>query len=81
MFVEQGRLPKEEGLYAYDWHDTPNRRFPSILDFEELCEKLEIEIEQAIYVDSRSGTEVLENPNLNADVAVVAIRDKRIADA
>ena len=37
MFVREGRLPKEEGLYAYDWYDTPNRRFPSILDFQELC--------------------------------------------
>ena len=33
MFLREGRLPKEEGLYAYDWHDTPNRRFPSIVDF------------------------------------------------
>ncbi len=33
MFYREGRLPKEPGLYAYDWYDTPNRRFPSILDF------------------------------------------------
>lgn len=73
MFLREGRLPKEEGLYAYDWHDTPNRRFPSILDFEELCAKLGIRIEEAIYVDSRRGVEVHEDPNLNADVAVVAV--------
>jgi homoserine O-acetyltransferase len=73
MFVREGRLPKEEGLYAYDWYDTPNRRFPSILDFEELCAKLRIHVEEAIYVDSRSGQEVVDDPNLNADVAVVAL--------
>ncbi len=73
MFVREGRLPKEEGLYAYDWHDTPNRRFPSILDFEELCAKLGIRIEEAIYVDSRSGEEIVADPNLNADIAVVAL--------
>ena len=73
MFLREGRLPKEEGLYAYDWHDTPNRRFPSILDFQELCGRLGIRIEEAIYVDSRSGTEVVADPNLNADVAVVAV--------
>ena len=50
MFMEQGRLPKEEGAYGYDWFDTPNRRFPSILDFLELCETLGIEIAQAIYL-------------------------------
>jgi homoserine O-acetyltransferase len=73
MFVREGRLPKEEGLYAYDWHDTPNRRFPSILDFQELCDQIQIRIEEAIFVDSRTGQEVIDDPNLNADVAVVAI--------
>jgi homoserine O-acetyltransferase len=73
MFMREGRLPKEEGLYAYDWHDTPNRRFPSILDFEELCAKRGIRIEEAVYVDSRSGETVTDDPNLNADIAVVAI--------
>ena len=74
MFMEQGRLPKEEGAYGYDWFDTPNRRFPSILDFLELCETLGIEIAQAIYVESRSGSEVTDDPNRNADLAVVALR-------
>ena len=73
MFMREGRLPKEEGLYAYEWHDTPNRRFPSILDFEELCERRKIRIEEAIYVDSATGEAADENPNLNADIAVVAL--------
>ncbi|MDG2304985.1 MAG: homoserine O-acetyltransferase [Candidatus Binatia bacterium] len=73
MFMKQGRLPKEEGLYAYDWHDTPNRRFPSILDFQELCEGRNIRIVEAIYVDSKSGREIETDPNLNADIAVVAL--------
>ncbi len=73
MFMREGRLPKEDGLYAYDWHDTPNRRFPSILDFQELCRGRGIRIEEAIYVDSRSGKEIEKDPNLHADIAVVAI--------
>ncbi len=73
MFLREGRLPKEDGLYAHDWHDTPNRRFPSILDFEELCEQRGIRIVQAIYVDSKSGKEVKHDPNLHADLAVVAL--------
>ena len=73
MFLREGRLPKEEGLYAYDWHDTPNRRFPSILDFQELCARQGIRILEAIYVDSRSGEEIDENPNLNADIAVFVL--------
>ena len=72
-FRREGRLPKEEGLYAYDWHDTPNRRFPSILDFQELCEKRGIRILEAIFFDSSTGEEIVDDPNLNADVAVVAL--------
>ena len=73
MFMREGRLPKEEGLYAYEWHDTPNRRFPSILDFEELCAQRGIRIEEAVYIDSRAAREVRTDPNRHADVAVVAI--------
>jgi homoserine O-acetyltransferase len=73
MFLREGRLPKEDGPYAYVWHDTPNRRFPSILDFLELCSRRKIRIAEAIYVDSKSGEEVTDDPNLNADIAVVAL--------
>ncbi len=72
-FLREGRLPKEEGLYAYDWHDTPNRRFPSILDFQELCATREINILDAIYVNSKTGEEIVDDPNLNADIAIVAL--------
>jgi homoserine O-acetyltransferase len=73
MFLQEGRLPKEDGLYAYEWHDTPNRRFPSIVDFQELCADLDIRILDAVYVDSRAGKEIVDNPNLHADIAVVAL--------
>jgi len=73
IFMREGRLPKEEGPYAYDWHDTPNRRFPSILDFQELCAKRGICILEAIYFNFATGEEIVDDPNLNADVAVVAL--------
>jgi homoserine O-acetyltransferase len=73
MFLSEGRLPKEEGLYAYEWHDTPNRRFPSIRDFQELCAELDIRILDAIYADSRTGKEIEGDPNLHADIAIVAL--------
>ena len=73
MFLHEGRVPKEEGFYAYDWHNTPNRRFPSILDFQELCEAMGICIVDAAYLDSRKGCQVVDDPNMNADVAVVSL--------
>ena len=60
--MREGRLPKEEGLYAYDWHDTPNRRFPSILDFQELCLKRDIRLLEAIYINSQTGQEIRRRP-------------------
>ncbi len=73
MFMREGRLPKQEGLYAYEWHDTPNRRFPSILDFWELCAVRGIRIVDAVYFDSASGREITEHPDLDADIAVVVL--------
>ena len=73
MFMRQGRLPKGEGGYGYEWHNTPNRRFPSILDFQDLCEQRNIQILEAIFVNSLTGDEVVEEPNLNADTAVFVL--------
>jgi homoserine O-acetyltransferase len=73
MFFREGKLPKEPGPYAYDWYDTPNRRFPSIIDFQELCAHKGLHIEEEIYIDSRRGCRIGDDPNLNADIAIVAI--------
>ncbi len=53
MFLEEGRVPKEKGFYGHEWYDTPNRRFPSILDFLELCEARGVSIVRAVYLDSQ----------------------------
>ncbi len=73
MFYREGRLPKEQGLYAYEWHDTPNRRFPSIIDFRELCETRGFRILREIDIDTTTGLEVTEDPNLEANVAIVVL--------
>lgn len=73
MFYREGRIPKSEGPYGYDWYDSPNRRFPSILDFEELCRRKEIRIVRRRYIAAASGVEITEDPNLNADMAIVMI--------
>lgn len=73
MFYREGRLPKGPGGYGYEWYDTPNRRFPSIVDFEELCAARGLRIEEAVCIDSGRGVRVADDPNLNADVAIFAI--------
>lgn len=73
MFYREGRLPKEKGLYAYEWHNTPNRRFPSITDVHDLCADLGIEILHAVYLDTTTGATIEDDPNLNANIAVVVL--------
>lgn len=73
MLAEQGRSPKSEGPYSFEWYNTPNRRFPSIADFEAFCHAKHIHIDRQVYLDSEAGRWVTEDPNLNADVAIVVL--------
>jgi len=73
MFHREGRVPKSEGAYGYEWYDSPNRRFPSIIDFEDLCARKHIAIQRKLYIDTSAGIEVVDDPNLNADMAIVMI--------
>ncbi len=74
-FVERGRSPRAEGLYDHQWYNTPNRRFPSILDVEDLCKLNRARIHDAIYLDTRNDRRVDrdDEPNLNADLAILVI--------
>lgn len=74
MLAEAGRSPKSEGPYHFEWYDTPNRRFPSIADFEDFCRAKQIRIDRAVYLDSEHSRWVTDDPNLNADVAIMALR-------
>lgn len=43
-----GRMPVTKDL-TYEWYDTPNIHFCTILDFIELCERLNLTIEKQLY--------------------------------
>jgi homoserine O-acetyltransferase len=70
IYYEQGRSPTVLGLYGYEWYDTPNRRFASIIDVRELCRAIGIRVLREICLNSESGEEVHDDPNLNADIAM-----------
>ena len=42
-----GKMPITEGL-PYSWYDTPNIHFFTLKDFENLCKKMNIVIENSI---------------------------------
>jgi methionine biosynthesis protein MetW len=73
MLADEGRSPEAPGLLHFHWWDTPNRRFFSILDFEEFCAARAITVHESIALDTEAGREVSDDPNLNADMAIFVI--------
>ena len=73
MLFYKGRAPKAQGWYNYQWYNTPNSRFPSILDFQEFCKQKNIKICKSIFLDSESKKKIIKEPNLNADSALFLI--------
>jgi homoserine O-acetyltransferase len=79
MFGLEGRAPKAPGPYSYEWYDTPNRRFPSIRDMLDLCEKMGVTVEKARYYDDTRGRVISEDedPNLAAETAILVLSKKK----
>lgn len=73
MLHEEGRSPKAEGVYHFEWYNTPNRRFPSIADVEDFCTRKGIRMHRQLYLDSETRRWITEEPNLNADVAIFVL--------
>ncbi|AJP48773.1 methionine biosynthesis protein MetW [Rugosibacter aromaticivorans] len=68
MAVMRGRMPVSEDL-PYEWFDTPNLRFFTLLDFESLCAKMQLVIRERQVLDE-SGRLILEEPNFLGSLAV-----------
>tara|TARA_Y100001954_G_C15779017_1_gene588716 strand:+ start:109 stop:1902 length:1794 start_codon:yes stop_codon:yes gene_type:complete len=71
MLFEEGRSPGAEGsLLHYDWYNTPNRRFLSILDWQIFCAERNITIHRHLFLNNELNQIVSNEPNLNADMAI-----------
>ncbi len=66
----RGRTPVTPSL-PYEWHDTPNLHFLSILDFVVYCRRNGMRIEQGLYFTSKRRVRCL--PNLLAATAVFVV--------
>ena len=71
MAVMSGRMPVSEDL-PYEWFNTPNLRFFTMLDFEALCEHMHIAIRERQVLDE-AGQLVPEEPNFLGSLAVYRI--------
>ena len=65
--IADGHMPVSEDL-PYEWYETPNVRFFTIVDFEALCTKLGIVIRERVAFDD-AGRVVTDDPNLNGSLA------------
>jgi methionine biosynthesis protein MetW len=66
--VFNGRMPVSEDL-PYEWFDTPNLRFFTLLDFESLCARMQLVIRERQVLDE-AGRLVATRPNLLGSLAV-----------
>jgi homoserine O-acetyltransferase/O-succinyltransferase len=73
MLAEEGRAPKSAGLLRHEWYNTPNIRFLSIADFEDFCQAHGIRVHRQIALDTEGGTQVFDDPNRNADLAIFVL--------
>ena len=69
----RGRTPVSPSL-PYQWYDTPNLHFLSILDFIDYCKGRKIQIMKAFYFAGTKRISIL--PNLLADTGVFLISRK-----
>ncbi len=72
-YVTRGRSPRAAGEFDFAWHDTPNRRFPTIADVHDLLIEMGVTIDREIYWDVSQSRyiDAGDDPNLNADTAVL----------
>ncbi|MDR1710083.1 MAG: methionine biosynthesis protein MetW [Candidatus Accumulibacter sp.] len=70
--IAAGHMPVSEDL-PYEWYDTPNVRFFTLVDFEALCQKHDIAIRERLAFDVY-GQLVTDDPNLNGSLAFYRLR-------
>lgn len=72
--VMAGRMPVSK-LLPYQWYDTPNVRYATILDFKDLAEKVGLEVLETVAL--ADGQPVNFLPTLRGSLAVFRLRKKR----
>ena len=55
-----GMMPVTKNL-SYEWYDTPNIHFCTIMDFMRLCEKMGLKIESRLYVTESGSSSGFSN--------------------
>ena len=62
-----GRAPKT-GLFPFEWYDSPNIHFLTVIDFEELVSKQGWQVDRRLFLSGHSVVTAL--PNWRAEIAI-----------
>lgn len=69
--LTSGRAPRTP-LFPYDWYESPNIHFLTVLDFEEFIRRQDWKVERRMFLAGHRRVEWM--PNLLAEIAVYLIR-------
>jgi methionine biosynthesis protein MetW len=70
----RGKVPVTPAL-PYEWHDTPNLHFLSILDFIEYCKQRRIKIEKSSFVENNRKARLF--PNFFAEIGIFLLSEEK----
>lgn len=73
QLADEGRAPLVSLGGGSCWYDTLNVRFLTIADFDEFCRDEGIYIHDRVFLDTEARHRVTDDPNLNADLAIVVL--------
>jgi homoserine O-acetyltransferase len=73
QLADEGRAPLVSLGGGSRWYDTMNVRFLTIADFDEFCRDERIHIHDRVFLDTQARRRVTDDPNLNADLAIVVL--------
>ncbi|HEU4708107.1 MAG TPA: methionine biosynthesis protein MetW, partial [Methylophilaceae bacterium] len=73
MQLVAGQMPVSENL-PYQWYDTPNVHLCTIDDFDEFCEKHNIQVEERLVLTNDRPVSFL--PNLLGSLAMYRLRSR-----
>jgi methionine biosynthesis protein MetW len=69
--VAAGRMPVSK-ILPHAWYNTPNIHLCTMLDFEDLCAKLDLAILDRVAL--AEGRRVEQDPNLNGELAIYRVK-------
>jgi methionine biosynthesis protein MetW len=73
LSILRGRMPVSK-LLPYEWYDTPNIRYSTIRDFEELANRVGLEVLECVAL--QNGKPVTFMPNWRGSLAVFRLKKK-----